>query len=68
MKITPFIHDQLTSDQANELEALYRAKRVRTERGLDIDRIHWTVSAYLPEANKAPRQDKTFQQKLWREA
>ena len=52
----------------DELEARYRANDVRTVRSLDFDLIHWTLTAYLPEANRAPRQDKTFQQKLWREA
>jgi hypothetical protein len=52
----------------DELEARYRANDVRTVRSLDFDLIHWTLTAYLPEANRAPRQDKTYQQKLWREA
>ncbi|WP_347115936.1 hypothetical protein AAHB66_09000 [Leclercia sp. S52] len=68
MKKTSFIHTQLTTKEVDELEARYRANDVRTVRSLDFDLIHWTLTAYLPEANRAPRQDKTFQQKLWREA
>lgn len=68
MKKTSFMHTQLTSKEVHELEARYRANGVRTEHSLDSDLIHWTLTAYLPEASKAPRQDKTFQQKLWRDA
>ncbi|WP_039028977.1 hypothetical protein [Leclercia adecarboxylata] len=68
MKKTGFIHTQLTTKKVDELEARYRANGVTTERSLDVDLIHWTLTAYLPEANRAPRQDKTYQQKLWREA
>jgi len=68
MKKSNFIHTQLTLKEREELEARYRANGVRTERSLDSDLIHWTLTAYLPEANNAPRQDKTFQQKLWRDA
>jgi len=68
MKKTSFIHTQLTTKEVDELESRYRANDVRTVRSLDFDLIHWTLTAYLPEANRAPRQDKTFQQKLWREA
>jgi hypothetical protein len=68
MKKTSFIHTQLTTKEVDELEARYRANDVRTVRSLDFDLIHWTLTAYLPEANIAPRQDTTFQQKLWREA
>ncbi len=66
MKKTSFIHTQLTSKEVDELEARYRANNVRTARSLDADLIHWTLTAYLPEAYKAPRQDKTFQQPIWR--
>ncbi|QGU10415.1 hypothetical protein GNG26_08640 [Leclercia sp. J807] len=68
MKKTSFIHTQLTEKEVGELEARYRVNDVRTVRSLDFDLIHWTLTAYLPEANRAPRQDKTFQQKLWRES
>ena len=68
MKKTSFIHTQLSTKEVDELEARYRANDVRTLRSLDFDLIHWTLTAYLPEAKRAPRQDKTFQQKLWRES
>lgn len=66
MKKTSFIYTQLTTKEVDELEARYRANEVRTVRSLDFDLIHWTLTAYLPKANKAPRQDKTFQQPIWR--
>ncbi|MFV9200281.1 hypothetical protein ABQ372_25200 [Citrobacter freundii] len=61
-----FQHTQLTTEQADELEASYKAKQIKTERSLDNDFIHWTISAFLPEASKPPRQDRTWQQRIWR--
>ena len=66
MKKSWFQHPQLTPEQADELEARYRAKQIKTERSLDNDFIHWTISAFLPEASKSPRQDRTWQQRIWR--
>lgn len=66
MKKSWFQHTQLTTEQADELEASYKAKQIKTERSLDNDFIHWTISAFLPEASKPPRQDRTRQQRIWR--
>jgi len=66
MRKTNFIHTQLTTKEVDELDARYRANDVRIVRSLDVDLIHWTLTAYLPEAKKAPRQDKAFQQPIWR--
>ncbi|HCA0682998.1 hypothetical protein [Citrobacter freundii] len=66
MKKSWFQHPQLTTEQADELEARYRAKQIKTERSLDNDFIHWTISAFLPEASKSPRQDRSWQQRIWR--
>ncbi|HIH5777429.1 TPA: hypothetical protein ACYSI4_002182 [Citrobacter werkmanii] len=66
MKKSWFQHTQLTTEQADELEARYRAKQIKTERSLDNDFIHWTISAFLPEASKPPRQDRTWQLRMWR--
>ncbi|WP_410742611.1 hypothetical protein [Citrobacter freundii] len=66
MKKSWFQHPQLTTEQVDELEARYRAKQIKTERSLDNDFIHWTISAFLPEASKSPRQDRTWQQRIWR--
>lgn len=66
MKKSWFQHTQLTTEQADELEARYRAKQIKIERSLDNDFIHWTVSAFLPEASKPPRQERTWQQRIWR--
>ncbi|HAT8000611.1 TPA: hypothetical protein GF082_14120 [Citrobacter braakii] len=59
MKKSWFQHTQLTTEQADELEARYRAKQIKTERSLDNDFIHWTISAFLPETSKPPRQGRT---------
>ncbi|AYL65698.1 MULTISPECIES: hypothetical protein [Citrobacter] len=66
MKKSWFQHTHLTTEQADELEANYKAKQIKTERSLDNDFIHWTISAFLPEASKPPRQDRTWQQRIWR--
>jgi hypothetical protein len=66
MKKSWFQHTQLTTEQADELEARYHAKQIKTERSLDNDFIHWTISALLPEVSKPPRQDRTWQQRIWR--
>ena len=66
MKKSWFQHTQLSTEQADELEARYRAKQIKTERSLDNDFIHWTISAFLPEASKPPRQERTWQQWIWR--
>ncbi len=66
MKKSWFQHTQLTTEQADELEARYRAKQIKTERSLDNDFIHWTISAFLPEASMTPRQERTWQQRIWR--
>ena len=66
MKKSWFQHTQLTTEQADELEARYSAKQIKTERSLDNDFIHWTISAFLPEASKPPRQERTWQQRIWR--
>ncbi|EPJ4169127.1 hypothetical protein ACTM9O_13230 [Citrobacter freundii] len=66
MKKSWFQHTQLTTEQADELEARYRAKQIKTERSLDNDFIHWTISAFLPEASKPPRQERNWQQRIWR--
>ena len=66
MKKSWFQHTQLTTEQADEREASYKAKQSKTERSLDNDFMHWTISAFLPEASKPPRQDRTWQQRIWR--
>lgn len=66
MKKSRFQHTQLTTEQADELQARYRQKQIKTERSLDNDFIHWTISAFLPETSKPPRQDRTWQQRIWR--
>ncbi|AVR03745.1 hypothetical protein RJ492_000527 [Pluralibacter gergoviae] len=65
MKRTWFQHTDLTSEQIDDLERRYRNNNVKTERSLSNDFIHWTLSAYLPESEQAPRPDRRFEQRFW---
>ncbi|MEL4014369.1 hypothetical protein [Dryocola clanedunensis] len=66
MKKDWFQHDNLTEAQANELIERYRANQVQTQKSLSADYTTWTVSALLPQADRPPRIDRTYQQKCWR--
>ncbi|MDA8487460.1 hypothetical protein [Kluyvera sp. Awk 3] len=65
MKKSWFLQDNLTTEEADELVARYRENNVRTKKSLDNDLIHWTVSAFLPESGKTPRQSKRWQHRCW---
>lgn len=65
MKKSWFIHENLTTDEADQLVERYRGNHVKTEKSLATDLIHWTVSAYLPESRFRPRQDSRYQQRFW---
>lgn len=65
MKKGWFIQPDLTREQADELVARYTAKGVQVEKSLSPDYKSWIVSARLPEANKPPRADKTYQWRHW---
>ncbi|EJN6078297.1 hypothetical protein NQI44_001714 [Salmonella enterica] len=49
MRKTWFRHPNCTTEEADELVKQYRRMGVKTERSLNYDCIHWTVSALLPE-------------------
>jgi len=49
MKKSWFTHNNLTTDEAEELVKRYREKGVRVEKTLDMDPRYWTVSAELPQ-------------------
>lgn len=65
MKKSWFIHQNLTTNEADQLVARYRKNNVKTEKRLETDFIHWTVSAFLPESRHCPRPDGRYQQRFW---
>lgn len=65
MKKGWFTHTDLTAEQATELVARYAAKHVITKKSLSSDYKTWIVSARLPESEKSPRPDKTYQWRHW---
>lgn len=65
MKHGWFQHNNLTTEEADELEHRYAAAHVKTQRALGNDFIHWTLSAWLPEGKHAPRPDTRYQQRFW---
>ncbi|MGN2428610.1 hypothetical protein [Klebsiella electrica] len=67
MKRSWFQHTGLTESQALELVERYRKSNYQVEKSLSQDLVSWEVSVYLPEAEKAPRIDKTYLQKMWRD-
>ncbi|ECG3428934.1 hypothetical protein P0Z73_000756 [Salmonella enterica] len=56
MKMTWFQHPACTTEEADELVKQYRRRGVKTERSLNHDCIHWTVSALLPECDHVPER------------
>ncbi|EBS3814260.1 hypothetical protein K6851_003016 [Salmonella enterica subsp. enterica serovar Lubbock] len=54
MKMTWFQHPACTTEEADELVKQYWRRGVKTERSLNHDCIHWTVSALLPEFGHVP--------------
>ncbi len=65
MKLTWFHQTDCTTEQADELVNLYRARGVKTERSLNPDYTSWTVSALLPTTIKPPRPDSRWRNRLW---
>ncbi|HEB4874348.1 TPA: hypothetical protein R0C45_002526 [Kluyvera ascorbata F0526] len=65
MKKTWFHHTDCSTEQADELIAQYQSRGVRVERSLNRDNITWTISAQLPESEKAPRPSRVWQNKAW---
>lgn len=65
MKISWFHHHECTTEQADELVAIYRRRGATVERSLNRDNITWTVSVQLPEGEKTPRPSRIWQNKAW---
>lgn len=56
MRKTWFRHPNCTTEEADDLVKQYRRRGVKTERSLNYDCIHWTVSALLPEFDHVSEQ------------
>lgn len=65
MKRDWFRHDGLTEQEATELIHLYTARAVPTQKQLSSDYLTWSVMALLPVGNRAPRVDRTYEQRIW---
>ncbi|AXF76634.1 hypothetical protein LU604_07070 [Erwinia tracheiphila] len=65
MQLTWFVHDPVDTDTAAELLSRYAARKIQTKKTLATDPRLWLVSALLPEYNREPRQDRTYQQRIW---
>lgn len=65
MKYSWFHYSDCTTEQADELVANYRCRGVKVERSLNSDYLTWTVSARLPEGDKAPRPSRVWQNRAW---
>lgn len=65
MKKSWFTHDPIDTETANELLSRYASRNISTRRTLANDPRLWLVSALLPESEREPRQDRTYQQRIW---
>ena len=65
MKKSWFTHDNLTTEEANELVELYREKGVRVEKALDTDPRHWIVSAELPQQKSNQKKAQCMRSRAW---
>lgn len=65
MKRSWFTHYRLTTEQADELVARYRAKGIKTERSLDSDPCFWIVSALLTENSGPAHTKKSYRSQMW---
>nr|WP_154325064.1 hypothetical protein [Pantoea sp. 201603H] len=65
MRLTWFVHDPVDTDTANELISRYASRNIPTKRTLATDPRLWLVSALLPESQWEPRQDRTYENRIW---
>lgn len=65
MQKTWFTHDPVDTDTPNELLSRYAARNIQTQKTLATDPRLWLVSALLPEGNREPRRDTTYEHKCW---
>jgi len=65
MHMTWFTHEPLDSETAASLISSYTARNIQTQKTLAADPRHWLVSALLPEGNREPRRDRTYENRVW---
>lgn len=65
MHITWFTHEPLDSESAASLISSYTARNIQTQKTLAADPRLWLVSALLPEGNREPRRDRTYENRVW---
>lgn len=66
MRMGWFEHSNCTAEEADELLRQYRKRGMKAERSLSADCKTFVVRVLLPESKYPPRQDTTFQQRMWR--
>ena len=65
MKQTWFVHDPVDAETAATLIASYTARKIQTQKTLATDQRLWLVSALLPESDREPRRDRTYENSVW---
>lgn len=65
MRKTWFYHNDVTTEEANELIQRYTLRNVPTQKTLSADPRLWVVAALLPESRNEPRASGTYQQRIW---
>ncbi|MCC3703616.1 hypothetical protein [Rouxiella badensis] len=66
MKRSWFLHDNLSTDEAEQLILQYHARHIQTRKQLNPDRLSWCVSAYLEERRRRPQSSTRWQSALGR--
>lgn len=62
---TWFVHDPVDSETAAELLSRYASRNIQTQKTLATDPRLWLVSALLPESDREPRRDRTYENSVW---
>jgi len=65
MHMTWFTREPLDSETAASLISSYTARNIQTQKTLAADPRLWLVSALLPEGNREPRRDRTYENRVW---
>lgn len=65
MKFTWFEHGACSGEEATELLERYRKRGTIAEKYLTSDCRKFIVRALLPEYSREPRQERTYQQRMW---
>ena len=62
---TWFVHDPVDSETAEILISRYTARNIQTHKTLAADPRLWLVSALLPESDREPSRDRTYENSVW---